>query len=89
MVLPIYLVIINVLTLLLMLIDKQNAIHKRRRIPEKTLLLIAAAGGSLGELCGMYLFRHKTRHLKFTIGLPILLALHIILFPLLWALPLM
>lgn len=79
MVLAVYLIIINVLTALLMLIDKQNAINKKRRIPEKTLIWLAIAGGSFGELMGMYLFRHKTKHLKFSIGLPVILAVHIIL----------
>ena len=79
MVLAVYLIIINVLTGLLMLIDKQNAIKKKRRIPEKTLIWLAVAGGSFGELMGMHLFRHKTKHLKFSIGLPVILAVHIIL----------
>lgn len=54
-----------------------RASDTRRRIPEKTLFLIAAAGGSVGVLLGMYAFRHKTRHLSFVIGVPVILALQI------------
>lgn len=57
--------------------DKQNAIRKRRRTPEKCLLLIALAGGAFGALFGMLFFHHKTRHRKFRILLP--------LFALLWS----
>ncbi|MFR8332810.1 MAG: DUF1294 domain-containing protein [Oscillospiraceae bacterium] len=46
---------------------------------ERTLLLIAALGGSLGSLLGMYLFHHKTRHPKFTVGIPLILVLQIFL----------
>ncbi len=75
----IYLLIINVLGLLFMLADKRKAIRRAWRIPESTLMGIAAIGGSLGSLLGMYLFRHKTRHKKFTIGIPLFLILHLIL----------
>lgn len=74
-----YLVIINALGLLLMLIDKQKAKKGAWRISERTLLLVAAIGGSLGGLMGMRLFRHKTKHMKFVIGFPVLLVLHIVL----------
>ena len=70
-----YLLIINALGLLFMLIDKQKAKRNAWRIPEATLLTIAALGGSIGCIAGMYLFRHKTKHLKFTVGLPLLLIL--------------
>lgn len=74
-----YLLIINAVAFLLMHIDKQRAIKKAWRIPEATLLGIAAIGGSLGALIAMRLFRHKTLHLKFSVGLPLLLSLHIML----------
>ena len=71
-----YLLIVNAVAFLLMLVDKQSARKKLWRIPESTLLLSAAIGGSIGALAGMYTFRHKTRHLKFTLGVPaILIAL--------------
>ena len=74
----IYLLLINALAFLLMLIDKIKAKKNLWRIPEKALILTAALGGSVGALTGMYLFRHKTKHLKFTIGIPVILALQII-----------
>lgn len=74
-----YLVIINAAALLLMLADKRRARKNLWRIPERTLLLSAALGGSLGSLAGMYLFRHKTLHPKFTIGVPLILAAQVIL----------
>ena len=72
-----YLIVINALGLLIMLIDKHNAVHSQRRIPERSLLLVALIGGSFGSLCGMYLFRHKTRHLKFSLGLPVIFAVQL------------
>lgn len=74
-----YLLIINALSLLFMLADKRKAEKGAWRIPEAVLLGMAAVGGSLGALMGMKLFRHKTLHLKFSLGLPLLLALHIII----------
>lgn len=73
-----YLLIINAVAFLLMLVDKQKARKKLWRIPESTLLLSAAIGGSIGSLAGMYTFRHKTKHLKFTLGVPAILILQII-----------
>ena len=69
-----YLLIINALGFLLMLVDKWKAKKNRWRVRESTLLLVAALGGSVGSLAGMYLFRHKTQHLKFTLGIPLILA---------------
>ena len=69
-----YLLIINAAGLLLMLVDKWKAKKNRWRVRESTLLLVAALGGSVGCLIGMYLFRHKTLHLKFTLGIPLILA---------------
>ena len=73
-----YLIIVNAAAFLLMLADKQKAKRGAWRIPEKTLIGAAAIGGSIGALCGMYLFRHKTKHLKFTLGIPLILAVQII-----------
>ena len=75
----IYLLIINALSFLLMLIDKQKAKKGLWRIPEKTLLAIALLGGSLGGIVGMKMFRHKTKHLKFSLGLPLFLTVQIII----------
>lgn len=74
-----YLLIINALSFLLMLVDKYKARKNLWRIPEATLMLFAALGGSVGSLIGMYTVRHKTRHLKFTLGIPVILALQILL----------
>lgn len=57
-------------------IDKRNAKRRTRRIPETVLLGVALLGGSLGALLGMQVFRHKTRHLKFLIGIPVCLILN-------------
>ncbi len=73
-----YLLIINAVGFLLMLADKYKARKKRWRIPEATLMGVAAIGGSVGSLIGMYAVRHKTRHLKFTVGIPIILVLQIV-----------
>lgn len=72
-----YLLLINAVGFLLMLTDKLKAKKKLWRIPEATLMTAAALGGSIGCLIGMYTFRHKTKHLKFTIGIPLILALQI------------
>ena len=74
-----YLIIINAAELLLMLVDKLKAKRGVWRISEATLMGIAAIGGSIGALVGMYLFRHKTRHIKFTLGIPALLLVQITL----------
>jgi uncharacterized membrane protein YsdA (DUF1294 family) len=75
----IYLLSINALGFLLMLIDKHKARKKKWRIPEATLMGVAALGGSIGSLIGMYTFRHKTLHKKFTIGIPAILIAQLLL----------
>lgn len=77
--LVVYLIIINAIAFILMLVDKYKAKKNLWRIPEATLMGFAAAGGSVGALAGMYLVRHKTKHLKFTIGIPILLFAHVLI----------
>ena len=72
-----YLLIVNAAAFMLMLIDKIKAKKNRWRIKESTLMLSAALGGSIGALAGMYTFRHKTLHRKFTIGIPLILGLQI------------
>lgn len=79
-----YLLLINAAGFLLMLIDKQKARKNRWRIPERTLMLVAALGGSIGSLLGMYAFRHKTKHLKFTLGIPAILILQLLIGGYLW-----
>ena len=72
-----YLLIVNAVAFLLMLVDKQSARKKLWRIQESTLLLTAAIGGSIGSLAGMLAFHHKTKHLKFTLGVPAILIAQI------------
>ena len=74
-----YLVLVNAAAFLLMLVDKLKAKKGAWRIPEATLMGAALLGGSIGAIAGMNLFRHKTRHLQFSMGLPIILALQIVL----------
>ena len=59
--------------------DKRRAKWGKWRIPEQTLFIVTALGGGIGTIAGMYTFRHKTKKLKFTIGLPTILILEIIL----------
>lgn len=75
----IYLLIVNALGFLLMLVDKRKAQKNLWRIPEATLFLMAAIGGSIGSIAGMYKFRHKTRHWYFVIGMPAILIAQIAL----------
>ena len=72
-----YLVLVNAAAFLLMLTDKQKAKRGAWRIPEVTLLGVALMGGSIGAIIGMQLFRHKTHHMKFTLGLPLILAVQV------------
>lgn len=74
-----YLLIINAIGFALMLVDKHKARKNLWRIPEATLMTAAALGGSIGCLIGMYTVRHKTRHLKFTLGIPLILAAQVAL----------
>lgn len=83
-ILAIWLVFINIVTFLVFGVDKWKAKRKEkkdtvRRIPEKNLLLMAAVGGSVGALLGMKAFHHKTLHRAFKIGVPVILALQILI----------
>ena len=73
-----YLIAVNVLAFSLMGIDKSKARRGAWRIPEKVLFLSAVVGGSVGALLGMFAFRHKTKHLRFVLGLPAILLLQLI-----------
>ncbi len=72
-----YLAVINILAFILYGIDKSNAVHHSRRVPERTLLLLALVGGSIGALIAMYMFHHKTRKKRFSFGVPVMLLLQI------------
>lgn len=73
--LAIYLIVINLVTAFVYFIDKQNAKKKLYRVSEKTLITLALIGGSIGALVAMFVFRHKTKHLFFTLGVPLILFL--------------
>ena len=73
----IYLVIINIIGYAMMGIDKRKAQKKEWRISEAALFLSAILGGSIGAIAGMQRFRHKTKHLKFSLGVPVILVLQI------------
>lgn len=75
----IYLAVTNIIAFSMFFVDKNKAQKRQWRIPEKTLLLIAALGGSLGAWAGMNLFRHKTQHKKFTILVPLIILVHAVL----------
>ena len=68
-----YAIIANIVGLSVMGIDKRRAICHKWRIPEKTLFLVSILGGSIGTWAGMYLFRHKTKHVSFVLGIPLIL----------------
>ena len=73
-----YLLAINIAAFIAFGIDKYKAKRDKWRIPESTLLTIAVLGGSIGALAGMKIWRHKTLHNKFRIGIPVILVLQII-----------
>lgn len=75
----IYLAIVNLYGLILMYRDKQRSIKHEWRIPEAKLFTVALLFGSPGIFAGMYLFHHKTRHMRFVLGIPVLIALQIYL----------
>lgn len=75
-----YFFIISCISFLLMYIDKQKSIKHKWRISESTLMTLSLIGGAIGTYLGMYTFRHKTRHIKFTIGIPIYIAINILLY---------
>lgn len=75
----IYLVIVNLIGFFIMWLDKKKAQHSRWRIKENTLFLVAAIGGSIGTIIGMYTFRHKTQKTKFILGFPAILVIQILI----------
>lgn len=74
-----YLLVINLITFVLYGDDKARARRGAWRISEDALITAAVIGGSLGALFGMYLFHHKTRHLKFVIGIPVIMMIQIMI----------
>ncbi len=74
-----YYFVINITAAVLTVVDKHRAQKKQWRIPERPLILLGAAGGALGEFIAMLCIRHKTKHLKFVISMPVFIVLHIVL----------
>lgn len=75
----VYMLIMSIVGFVTMGVDKRKAINRGWRIPERTLILIAFIGGALGSFLGMHLFRHKTKHMKFIILIPLALLMNILL----------
>lgn len=71
-----YLLLMNIVGLYVMYSDKRRAIKHRFRIPERTLFIVSLLGGSIGTWAGMYLFRHKTKHWYFVVGMPLIMILN-------------
>ena len=70
----------NLLGFVLMGMDKKKARNRERRIPERTLWGVAILGGAIGSFVGMNVYRHKTKHTSFKLGMPLLIIIHVILF---------
>lgn len=79
-----YFIVINIIGLLSMYLDKEKSKRGKWRTPEATLLAIAALGGSIGSYIGMMKFRHKTKHLKFKIGIPAIIIIQAIIIGILY-----
>lgn len=84
MILLVYLLMINVVTFFVYAADKRKAKKGKMRVPEKTLFLLAGIGGSIGALLGMQVLRHKTKHMSFVIGIPLILIVQILLAAGIW-----
>ena len=76
----IYLIVINILGFGVMGLDKHKAKMAERRIPENTLFMFTILGGGVGTIAGMYVFHHKTKKMKFKVGMPLILILEILIF---------
>ena len=75
----VYFTLINLIGIISMAYDKRRAIKRKWRVPEAHLFFVALIFGSLGSIIGMYLFHHKTKHLKFIIGMPLILLIQVII----------
>jgi uncharacterized membrane protein YsdA (DUF1294 family) len=76
----VYLAAVNIIAFLVMGIDKYKAQRHKWRISELSMFIVGFIGGSSGIFLGMTVFHHKTKHLKFTLGIPAVLVLNIIMF---------
>ena len=83
-ILAIYLILINLIAVIVTIYDKLCAVKRRWRVKESTLLLLSALGGSICMYITLLLIRHKTRHIKFMLGIPLILIIQIIIVFLIW-----
>ncbi|SMB85045.1 Uncharacterized membrane protein YsdA, DUF1294 family [Desulfonispora thiosulfatigenes DSM 11270] len=74
-----YLICINILAFIVSGLDKKAAIQHKRRVREKTLFYLALIGGSVGLIVSIYYFRHKTKHKSFTLGVPIIIIVQMLI----------
>lgn len=84
-ILIIYLIVINIVSIALTVYDKYCAVKRRWRIKESTLLLLSSIGGSIGMYLTMHIIRHKTRHIKFMLGIPVILIIQVIIIFAIWS----
>lgn len=77
LIIAVYLILINLITFIVYGVDKSLAIKHEWRISEATLIMLAVIGGSIGAFLGMQVFRHKTKHMKFVIGVPVIIVLQV------------
>ena len=73
-----YIILVNLAGFYMMASDKHRARSHRFRIPEASLFAVALIGGSCGAISGMYVFHHKTKHPRFVIGMPVILAAQVV-----------
>lgn len=75
----VYLILINIYGILIMALDKKRAIRSKWRIRERNIFMTAIIGGSAGLMMGMIMFHHKTQHSTFTLGIPLIFVLNILI----------
>ena len=73
-----YLILINIIGIILTAVDKFKAVHHKWRISESALLIVSALGGSVGMYATMLIIRHKTRKIKFMLGIPLIAVIELI-----------
>ena len=83
-ILAIYLILINLIAVIVTIYDKLCAVKRRWRVKESTLLILSALGGSISMYITMLLIRHKTRHKKFMLGIPLILIFQLLIAFLIW-----
>lgn len=75
----IYMLVINFISIVITIYDKKSAKRNKQRVPEKTLLLFSVLGGSVCMLLTMKKIKHKTKHKKFMVGIPVIIILQVLL----------